>query len=100
MLKRFYKSLRTQIERNRSSDYRAHSKLVTYFQEGNDFLNIYRDTPNRYTIWFSSGTSSYNNWKHEGVPLREVVLAIKSFDGMTDMFGHLFHDPIAGIFEY
>ena len=98
MLKQFYKSLHTQIERNRSSDYRTHSKLVTYFQGGNDFLSIYRNGPNRYTIWFSSGTSPYNNWKRGGVSLREVVLAIKSFDGMTDMFGHLFHDPIAGVF--
>lgn len=99
MLKRFYERLRTQIKVNRRLGYRERGQLVIWYQKGHDFLDIFRDAPNSYVIYFSSHDNR-NSWRHEDVPLRLVACAIKSFDGGTDMFGNPFHDEENGTFEY
>lgn len=98
MLKHFYENLRTRIYVDRRLGYHERGQLIIWFQKGHDFLDIFRDAPNSYVVYFVS--HGRNSWKHKDVPLREVVLAIKSFDGGKDMFGNPFHDEENGTFEY
>jgi hypothetical protein len=98
MLKEFYKCLRTRINTSRKLG-RQRGELVIWYQKGHDFLDIFRDAPNSYVIYFSSHDNR-NSWRHEDIPLRQVVCAIKSFDGGTDMFGNPFHNEKNGTFEY
>ena len=100
MLKdKFYRCLRTRISTDRRLEHRERGELVCRFQKGHDFLDIFRDAPNSYVIYFNSHNNK-NSWKHEDVPLRLVALAVDSFDGMTDMFGTPFYDEKNGTFEY
>lgn len=99
MLKSFYRCLRTRIDVDRRLGYRKRGELVIWYQKGHDFLEIFRDAPNSYVIYFDSHDHK-NSWKHRDIPLRLVVCAIKSFDGGTDMFGNPFHNEENGTFEY
>lgn len=99
MLKEFYKCLRTRINTSRKLG-RQRDELVTWFEEERDCLTIYRSAPNSYLIIFESAAGEFKSWSHRDVPLRLVVLAIKSFDGMTDMFGQPFHNKKTHDFCY
>lgn len=100
MLKRFYNCLNVLIQSNRMGNRREKGQLVIWLKRGDaDYLTIFRNGPNNYTIEFDSHVRE-NSWWHYNLILREVVCAVKSFDGGTDMFGHPFHNIKEGTFEY
>ena len=100
MVKEFYKCLRARINEDRRLGHRQKDKLVTWFESERDCLTIYRSAPNSYLIIFESAAGEFKSWSHRDVPLRLVVLAIKSFDGMTDMLGQPFHNKKTHDFCY
>lgn len=94
MVKQFYASLRTLI----SKHLKGSQRVITLGDK--DWLSVWRDAPNSYTIIFESSFGEEKSWSHRDVPLRLVVLAIKSFDGMTDMFGQSFYNKKTHDFCY
>ena len=99
MLKEFYESATKRIKTYRSLGCLGKGNFIRSFQKGGDCLTVFRNRANSYNIHFWSVVRE-NSWTHHDVPLRLVVLAIKSFDGMTDMFGTPFHDEKTHTFEY
>lgn len=99
MLKEFYEAALKRIRVYRTMGCLGKGNFIRSFQRSGDCLTIFRDSPNNYTISFWSAVRE-NSWAHHDVPLRLVVLAIKSFDGMTDIFGQSFHDEKSHTFEY
>lgn len=99
MLKDFIEATLKRIRVDRMLGYCDKGNFIRSFKRGEDYLDIFRSGPNDYTIYFSSFNPK-NRWWHHNITLKEVVCAIKSFDGMTDMFGNPFHDEVNGIFEY
>lgn len=98
MVKRFCKATKCRIIVDRMLGRRS-NELIISFQGDQDFLAIFRDAPNSYRIYFGSHISE-NSWEHANLFLKEVVCAIKSFDGGTDMFDNPFHNEKNGTFEY
>lgn len=99
MLETFYKCSHALIYSQRRNG-RKRGDLVCRFKRGEaDYLTIFKNAPNNYTIEFDSHIEG-NSWWHYDLLLREVVCAIKSFDGGTDMFGNPFHNIKEGTFEY
>ena len=99
MLKEFYITAVNRIRTYRMLGCLGKGNFIRSFRKGGDCLTVFRDGPNNYNIHFWSVIRE-NSWVHRNVPLRLVVLAIKSFDGMTDMFGQSFHDEKTHTFEY
>lgn len=99
MLKEFYEKAIVLIRTMRILGQRKPGERIVWFSKGHDHLGIFRDAPNCYLISFLSHTKG-NSWRHCDVSLREVVCAIKSFDGGTDMLGNPFHNIKEGTFEY
>lgn len=89
-----------QTARDKIVDYRGTKKrmLMAWYQDGEDFLFIFRDAPNKYTVQFNSHIKE-NSWVHYDEPLRLAIMAIASWDE-SDMLGCLFHDKENGTFEY
>ena len=100
MLKDFYEAVKKRIRVDHMLGHHERGNFIRSFNGGNgDYLDIFRDAPNSYIIYFSSLIPE-NRWIHRDVPLRLVVSAIKSFDGMTDMFGQPFHNKETHEFCY
>lgn len=94
MIKQFYSALRILIAKH----LKGSQNVITLGDK--DWLEIWREAPNNYTIVFVSSAGEEKSWSHEDVPLRLVVLAIKSFDGMTDMCGQPFYNKKTHDFCY
>ena len=99
MIKEFYDAAVKRIKAYRMLDCLGKGNFIRSFRKGGDCLTIFRNSANNYDVCFWSIVRE-NSWVHHNVVLKEVVLAIKSFDGMTDMFGQSFHDEKSHTFEY
>lgn len=99
MLKEFIEATMKRIRVDRMLGYCEKGNFIRSFKRGEDYLDIFRSGPNDYSIHFYSFNPK-NKWIHRNLTLKEVVCAIKSFDGGTDMFGNPFHNVKEHTFEY